>query len=750
MSLVEKAKQNSGAQSKPRRQYSKFQPEMPQIATLAERIMWEVNPDDYTWCHQYFGHLPDSLAIYFVNRYANIFKSGRYGRRRANAFLRQFSKSVLPRFNLVSEQYQFQCEVVGATPFPFLEQLDRLATLGRKEIRSLAHGVSRYLSDSYEHYVSELPTPADEKEGRHQLTQVYTLLAKLTQQIGTSAPYSQQITKSRTELTVDQLAASVARMISDEWWYARLKRMRDIRAEHMAIAVGQVQKAASSYVSRKTLEEWKEQKRRNWEFLQEFELENEDGERVSLVDKVLGSIANPAVRRCELMVRQRGFEDLANEMGCVGDFYTITAPSKYHSAHSGGGFVKNWNGANPRDTQKYLCGVWAKIRAAYSRAGISVFGFRVVEPHHDGTPHWHLLLFMLPEHVEQMRNIVREYAMQEDAHELNSEAARNARFLVKPIDPKLGSATGYIAKYISKNIDGYALDGEIDNETGGNLKDMARSVSAWASRWRIRQFQQIGGAPVSVWRELRRLRGDEQILPDEDMDNVRFAADVGNWSAYTEFQGGPLVARKNLTVRLAYEVTEQGNAYGEDVQRISGVYSPSLGESSSFVTRTVKWKIVPKSSPLAADKGFDLPVFSSSWSSVNNCTEARSTINTATSNSDLCLEEFERSWYQMNEREKLERVYESAKLHGLEVSEPMAKGLLRGNRMTVEGQCYRLSMFGHLLKDKPPHVERTKNILNRLSKNLGLNIDVKDILRNPKGHYKGLLAEISGSIEEVT
>ncbi|MCC8380203.1 replication endonuclease [Xenorhabdus sp. PB30.3] len=750
MSLVEKAKQNSGAQFKPRRQYSKFQPEMPQIATLAERIMWEVNPDDYTWCHQYFGHLPDSLAIYFVNRYANIFKSGRDGRRRANAFLRQFSKSVLPRFNLVSEQYQFQCEVVGATPFPFLEQLDRLATLGRKEIRSLAHSVSRYLSDSYEHYVSELPTPADEKEGCRQLTQVYTLLAKQTQQIGTPAPYSQQVTKSRTELTVDQLAASVARMISDEWWYARLKRMRDIRAEHMAIAVGQVQKAASSYVSRKTLEEWKEQKRRNWEFLQEFELENEDGERVSLVDKVLGSIANPAVRRCELMVRQRGFEDLANEMGCVGDFYTITAPSKYHSAHNGGGFVKNWNGASPRDTQKYLCGVWAKIRAAYSRAGISVFGFRVVEPHHDGTPHWHLLLFMLPEHVEQMRNIVREYAMQEDAHELNSEAARNARFLVKPIDPKLGSATGYIAKYISKNIDGYALDGEIDNETGGNLKDMARSVSAWASRWRIRQFQQIGGAPVSVWRELRRLRGDEQILPDEDMDNVRFAADVGNWSAYTEFQGGPLVARKNLTVRLAYEITEQGNAYGEDVQRISGVYSPSLGESSSFVTRTVKWKIVPKSSPLAADKGFDLPVFSSSWSSVNNCTEARSTINTATSNSDLCLEEFERSWYQMNEREKLERVYESAKLHGLEVSEPMAKGLLRGNSMTVEGQCYRLSMFGHLLKDKPPNVERTKNILNRLSKNLGLRIDVKDILRNPKGHYKGLLSEMSGSIEEVT
>jgi hypothetical protein len=691
--LQQCTKSLSGAQSQKRRQYNKFRPEMPQIASLAERIIWEANPDDYTWCQQYLGCLPDSLAVYFANRYSTIFRSGNEGRRRANTFLRQFSESVLPRFNLVSEQYQFQSELVGVMPFPFVEQLDRLATLGRKEIRALANNIARYMSNSYEYYLSEFPTPANEEEGRSQLISVYTQLAKSTQQIGTSAPYAQLFTQGRSELTDDQLASSLLRMMTEQWWYARLKRMRDIRAEHMAIAVGQVQKAASSYVSRKTLHEWTEQKRCNWEYLQEFELENEDGDRVSLIDKVLGSIANPAVRRCELMVRQRGFEDLANEMGCVGDFYTITAPSKYHSVHSGGGFVKNWNGASPRDTQKYLCGVWAKIRAAYSRAGISVFGFRVVEPHHDGTPHWHLLLFMLPEHLEQMRGIVRKYAMLEDAHELNSEAARNARFLVKPIDPKIGSATGYIAKYISKNIDGYALDGEIDNETGGSLKDMSRSVTAWASRWRIRQFQQIGGAPVSVWRELRRLRGDGQILPDEDMDNVRFAADVGNWSAYTEFQGGPLVARKYLTVRLAYEVTEQGNAYGEDVQRISGVYSPRLGESSSFVTRTVKWKIVPKSQPQAADKGFDLSSFSSSWSSVNNCTGLSHTAKG--SNEGL-----------------IEKIIDYADSVGMDFSRFMAKSLIIGGKINIDGQPFKLWTNGSFI---PMESERQKETrLNRL------------------------------------
>ncbi|MGV7960374.1 replication endonuclease [Photorhabdus tasmaniensis] len=740
MNIVRKEEHNGDALHSMYRQSIEFQPGLPNDATLAERIMWEANPNDYAWRNQYLENVPHSLAIYLATRYANIFNQS--GRRRANTFLRQFCENVLPRLKLVNEQYEFQHIVSGVMPFPFIESLEQLPTLGRKEIKQLAHEIARFMAESYDQYVEQ--ALQNEQDACRRLIHVYIRLAKLTQQAGTIAPYWQQFTKGRIKPTEDQLCAGLLRMMSDQWWYIRLKRIRDIRAEHIAIAVGQVQKAVSSYVSRQTLHEWTEQKRLNWEFLQSFDLENEEGERVSLSDKVLGSIANPAVRRCELMIRMRGFEDLANEMGCVGDFYTITAPSKYHSVHSGGGFVKNWNGATPKDTQKYLCKVWAKIRAAYSRAGISVFGFRVVEPHHDGTPHWHLLLFILPEHVEEMREIVRKYATQEDVHELKSEAARKARFFVKRIDSEKGSATGYIAKYISKNIDGYALNGEIDSETGHNLKDMSRSVSAWASRWRIRQFQQIGGAPVSVWRELRRLSGDEQILPDEDMDNVRFAADIGNWSAYTEFQGGALVARKDLTVRLAYEVTEEGNIYGEDVQRISGIYSPRLGESSSFVTRTVKWKIVPKSSPVSAGEGV---VFSSSWSSVNNCTEAR---NTVSQGRDLYLDEFYYGWYQMSEKEKIQRVYESAKLQGLEMSDVLARSLLEGGSMTIDGQRYCLSMFGHLHKVKKTHTETTKMIMNRLSEKLGINIDTNEIIRDPKGHYLNMLKKMESETIEVT
>ncbi|PHM36191.1 replication protein A [Xenorhabdus mauleonii] len=688
--MSELIEHNSDAILSMRRQREDFQPGLPTDATMAERLLWDTNPADHEWRRQFIGVMPDFLAKYFSNRYKKIYtESGRNGRRRANAFLRKtIGENVLPRLNKVFARYQFKHEAAGAIPFPFIEQLERLVTLERKEIRQLAWEVAQFMTESYEEvsaqYVNQ--PPDDQDEATQRLLMVYQRMAQLAHQTGTVPPYWQQLTQGG-KFTVDQLCAGLLRLMSDKWWYGRLKRMRDIRAEHMAIAVGQVQKSASPYVSRNTLREWKEQKRKNWEFLKEFELENELGDRVPLSDMVLGSVANPAVRRCELMVRMRGFEDLADERGFVGEFYTMTAPSKYHAVHSKGGFVENWNGDNPRDTQKYLCNVWARIRATYAREGISVFGFRVVEPHHDGTPHWHMLLFMPPEHVEKMRDIIRHHAMQEDAAELNSDAARKARFHVEPIDKEKGSATGYIAKYISKNIDGYALDDEKDGETGESIKDMAKAVSAWASRWRIRQFQQIGGAPVSVWRELRRL-GDAR-LNIEKLDEVIDAADAGDWAKYTEAQGGPLVARRDLTARLSYERVEGGSPYGEDTQRIQGITSPYLINDPFISTREHRWQIVPK---LQADNdtvsGGGLPLSGGTaapWSSVNNCTGGQRTINEGNN--------------------LVEKVVDYAQSIGMNFSRLMAKSLIIGGQINLGEQKFRLWTDGSFI---PVETERQK------------------------------------------
>lgn len=590
-----------------------FAPGTPADATITERRLWAVNPHDYDFRSHYLHEIPDWLAGYFGNRYEKIF-NGKDGRRRANAFLRRtIGQNVLPRLRKVTARYALAGD---ALDLPFGKSLSRLPSLDRPELKKLAGRVSSWLSQAFCDFSETLDgATKDDAEVVRRVGRAFVHLGELVQTINFTAPYWGSFKADK--LTERQAYSGILRMMAPEWWYLRLKRARDLQREHLAIAVGQVQKTASAYVSRKTLGEWIDQKKRNTEFFKKFDLINEDGDRVSLADMVYGSVANPAIRRCELMVRMRGFEDIANEQGLAGEFYTITAPSRYHAVHSKGGFVGQWNGCNPQDTQRYLCGVWAKCRAAISRAGIHVFGFRVVEPHHDGTPHWHMLLFMRPQDVDAVRDILCYHARAADSEELQSLNALKARFHVEPIDPEKGSATGYIAKYISKNIDGFALDGEQDEETGESLRDMAKSVSAWASRWRIRQFQQIGGAPVTVWRELRRL-GDQR-LTDSRMDAVLAAADVGDWAAYTQLQGGALVARRDLVVRLAYEITEQGNEYGEDVQRVQGIYSPLIPESE-VCTRLMKWQKVAKLAEAPAEAGFS-GGSAAPWSSVNNCTE---------------------------------------------------------------------------------------------------------------------------------
>ncbi len=61
-------------------------------------------------------------------------------------------------------------------------------------------------------------------------------------------------------------------------------------------------------------------------------------------------------------------------------------------------------------------------------ARIRAFGFRVAEPHHDGTPHWHLLLFLRPEEVEFATAVFRKHALKEDGYEPGAQGTPLYRY----------------------------------------------------------------------------------------------------------------------------------------------------------------------------------------------------------------------------------------------------------------------------------------------------------------------------------
>lgn len=666
------------------------------------------------------------------------------GSQRANAFLVNFCKKALPRIELVTKKYQVNginsdasaaifgghfdtrlLRYMASRMVNMVGRYNRLPDMAKADIDLLAADIANFIR-------SELAEHDDADSDFGELATLhgwYMRAGLIALQFGVTPPHWAGLTTKYFDQ--EKVAPAIMRMFNDVWWRGRLRRIAASWREHLQIAIGNVSKKKHAYASKNCVSDWREQKRRTREFLKGLELEDEDGNRISLIEKYDGSVANPAIRRCELMTRIRGFENICNDLGYVGEFYTLTAPSKYHATTKAGYRNGKWDGSSPADTQKYLTGLWARIRAKLHREEIRIFGIRVAEPHHDGTPHWHMLMFMLPEDVERVRLIIRDYSWEEDRHELRSDKAKKARFHAEAIDPEKGSATGYVAKYISKNIDGYALDGELDDESGELLKETAPAVSAWAARWHIRQFQFVGGAPVTVYRELRRLADTETAHGlSVEFAAVHDAADAGDWAGYVNAQGGPFVRRDDLQVRTLYEPRTEFNQYGEETVCIRGVYDSAIGADTPIMTRLTQWKIVPKRAvDLAVDlQGAPAP----SRSSVNNCTGSEGDPPELDLSKPLSRGERRRLTTRLRDKKRITRrnfvhgtdkqgaaidrtIDEIQLTTGETISRGEALHLMAGGKSCINGKWCRGSSTGEIFPAAPSHRAQARQILNRVA-----------------------------------
>ena len=377
-----------------------------------------------------------------------------------------------------------------------------------------------------------------------------------------------------------QPEGSRARLMCAQWWRRNLRRTHAMLFEGEARACGLVSSSRGRYASDPTVARRAEQRANTHRLLQLLLATNEIGDELPLDEIFRRSESNPPIRRAALNARLAGFEQIAVKAGYTAVFYTITCPSRMHARLDRGGVANaRFDGTTPRKAQQYLCHQWQEARAKLFRLGIRPFGFRICEPHRDGTPHWHLLLFVRPDHREWLTEVLRHYALQDSPDEPG--AARH-RFRVEVIDPAKGSATGYAVKYISKHLDGRGL--AVD-EHGMAIAEAIRRVDAWASTWRIRQFQQIGGPPVGPWRELRRR---PCAVDDEVVERCRAAADTGDWSAYFAAQGGPATRSRDVPVRVLRVWSDMPGRYGEPKGYVTrGVIAGNV----AVLTRLHMWTI---------------------------------------------------------------------------------------------------------------------------------------------------------------
>ncbi|MCU7932062.1 MAG: replication endonuclease [Candidatus Thiodiazotropha sp. (ex Codakia rugifera)] len=526
-------------------------PPVPDYVTGAEKRLWPLSGScgsERKWRHEYLPRIPDRFADQLAGLYERDWHKTN-GRFRANSRLRKAAHELCAPGVVMSED------------------ADDL-----RHIAKLKAGMARWLIS------------------RGSIAEAnYRRLCGYAEENGVVPAEPSTITG---------LEGAIRRMCDDRWWRRRLKKAETQAIESAAIEIGLVHKKREVYVSNENLLRRREQQRRNRNLMEAMQIVNELGESFVLQDVVDGSLSNPVLRRSELMARLAGYELYAKRNGYEAFFLTLTCPSRFHARYGKSGDRNlQYDGSRPSNGQAYLNKVWSRARAALARKGIDVFGVRIAEPHHDGTPHWHILAFVRPDQAETLTSILQHYALQDSPDE---PGAQQRRFKVEAIDPARGTAIGYVAKYISKNVDGFGIDAD---ESGLDASKAAERVKAWSTAWGIRQFQLFGGPPVSVWRELRLLR-DEVANPE--IEAARQAADHVDWVVFIEVMGGMYCPRKDRPIALAKAWSDRPNSYGEPIGEV--VFGVQVGDVV-IQTRIHIWRVEPIGFDSSCGSNFEIQTY---------------------------------------------------------------------------------------------------------------------------------------------
>jgi hypothetical protein len=392
-----------------------------------------------------------------------------------------------------------------------------------------------------------------------------------------------------------ELERAIRRLLDVDYLVRKFQFLRSQYIEYSQIALNRVgeQKGQRQYVSARSFSRWRKKQAQAKQFLESMAVFNDEtGESFDLAEVAKRTTANPENRRIELVVRSRGDEERAIDLGYEGIFITWTLPSKYHRKSS------KWSGCTPKEGHQNIMEQWKLARAWFKKLDIDWFGLRVAEPHKDGTPHAHLFLYVNPEQKEQMVQVIEQIAISEDKDELlnkDGELEKSRRIQFEYCDPAKGTATGYIIKYISKNINGAHMPED-------DAQESAFSAQAWASTHRIKQFSQSGAPAVGLWRQLRRANATETAF-DEELEALRGHADNSRWKGFCEL---------GFKAKLAYE--EKFNKYGDSVKRVIGL--DWLGKV--IETCATKYSLIKKKDAkrkaLALKSGGAAP-----WSTENKC-----------------------------------------------------------------------------------------------------------------------------------
>ncbi len=236
------------------------------------------------------------------------------------------------------------------------------------------------------------------------------------------------------------------------------------------------------------------------------------------------------------------------------------------------------------------------MRTAFKDIDLSVYGMRVVEPHHDGTPHWHMMLFCQRKQRQDVIDIMRRYALKEDGDERG--AAKNRFEAMAHEQGRRGGVYRKIHRQEYRRL--CASMARLTTTQASRCADMAAAVTSWASTtWRIPQFKPIGIPTMGAYRECRGRMPSSSISLADSFDERVVRLCVKPPAPETlpptwPWQGAQTSRVMCRPFAAARKAADAPNAYDEEVQKVVGIFAPHLGAGHIHETRSTEWRIVRK------------------------------------------------------------------------------------------------------------------------------------------------------------
>jgi hypothetical protein len=258
--------------------------------------------------------------------------------------------------------------------------------------------------------------------------------------------------------------------------------------------------------------------------------------KIPLSKFVISSNHNPNRYYAQIQNRVHTLISEAEEKNLVPLFLTITLPSEFHEMKiksiKDRTLVYNhkYNKTEPKEAVKVLTKMFARLRHDRSLKELSKsqrIYFRVNEPHKDGTPHTHILLYIPKDRVTKVIEAFNRLY----PHKSNK------------IENELKNAGAYVMKYINKTLPLSKKD---------NLTQKDRYLNAWYSKHRIIRFNSSQTlAPLRLYRLLHKRLSLKALTKAYNNGKIKVMFLASNTNKIMEiFDNDELVYIKNENLEI--------------------------------------------------------------------------------------------------------------------------------------------------------------------------------------------------------